>query len=116
MINYLKSLGYTFGTIIISTLIMTVFNYFNILNGLVLKIIEIFIPIISIFIGSYLIGKTSNKKGYIEGIKYGLICDAIFLIINLLTRNVHLSTILYLVILLLVSIVGSILGINKKKA
>lgn len=116
MINYLKSLGYTFGIIIISSLIITILNYFNILNGLPLKIVELLIPIISIFIESYLIGKTSNKKGYIEGIKYGLICDIIFIIINLLTKSINLSTIFYLVILLLVSALGGVLGINKKKA
>lgn len=116
MINYLKSLGYTFGIVIISTLIITIFNYFNILNGLTFKIVKIIIPLISIFIGSFLLGKNSNKKGYIEGIKYGLICTIIFLLVNIFTKNLHLTTILFFILILLISIFGSIIGINRKKA
>lgn len=115
MINYLKSTVYTLSIILISTIIITIFNYFNILNGIPLKIIMLLIPLIGVFIGSFKIGKLSNKKGYIEGIKYGSFWTLLLLIINLITKKFTILSIIYYVILLLVSIFASILGINKKK-
>ena len=115
VINYLKSIAYTLGIFLISTIIITIFNYFNLLSGIPLKIIRLLIPIIGIFIGSYKIGKISSKKGYIEGIKYGTIWIIIMLIINLITKNFTITSIIYYVILLLISALAGVLGINKRK-
>lgn len=115
MINYLKSMVYTLSIIIISTIILTIFNYFNILSGIPLKIIMLLIPLIGVFIGSFKIGKVSNKKGYIEGIKYGLIWILLLLIINLITKSFTLTSIIYYVVLLLISSFAGVLGINRKK-
>lgn len=115
MIYYLKSMIYTIITILIGTILLTIFNYFNILNGLPLKIIMLMIPIIGMFIGSFKIGKASNKKGYIEGLKYGGIWVILLLVINLITKNFTLTSIIYYVVLLILSAFASILGINKKK-
>lgn len=70
---------------------------------------------IAIFIGSYKLGKVSNNKGYIEGLKYGIIWVIIILITNLIVKSFTWTLTLYLLILLLVSTFSSILGINKKK-
>ena len=113
IMNYLKSLLWCFGILIISSIIITIFNYFNVINGIVLKIIFLIIPIISIFIGSYRLGKLSNEKGYIEGIK--LIWVILFVIICLICKVFDWTSIIYYFILLFISILGSILGINKKK-
>lgn len=115
MINYLKSMLYSLLSILISTILITIFNYFNILTRLPLKIIMLLIPIVSIFIGSYKIGKISNKKGYIEGLKYGLIWIIIILTINLISKNFTLISIIYYIILLLTSTLAGVIGINKKK-
>ena len=115
IMNYLKSLLWCFGILIISSIIITIFNYFNVINWIVVKIIFLFIPIISIFIGSYRLGKLSNEKGYIEGIKYGLIWVILFVIICLICKVFDWTSIIYYFILLFISILGSILGINKKK-
>ena len=114
IMNYLKSLLWCFGILIISSIIITIFNYFNVINGIVLKIIFLIIPIIR-FIGSYRLGKLSNEKGYIEGIKYGLIWVILFVIICLICKVFDWTSIIYYFILLFISILGSILGINKKK-
>ena len=66
LMNYLKSFFWSLGIFLSSIIILTIFNYFNILNGTILKVLELFIPLISIFIGSYKLGKTSNQKGYID--------------------------------------------------
>ena len=115
MINYLKSMVYTLSIILISTIIITIFNYFNILNGIVLKVIMLLIPIIGIFVGSFKIGKVSSKKGYIEGIKYSIIWIVIFLIINILAKDIKLNDIIYFLLIILTSTSASMLGINRKK-
>ena len=111
IMNYLKSLLWCFCILIISSIIITIFNYFNVINGIVLKIIFLIIPII----GSYRLGKLSNEKGYIEGIKYGLIWVILFAVICLICKVFDWTSIIYYFILLFISILGSILGINKKK-
>lgn len=115
MINYLKSMIYTISVILVSTIILTIFNYFNILNGIPLKIIMLLIPLIAVFIGSFKIGKTSNKKGFIEGLKYGIIWILLLLIINLIIKNFTLISIIYYIVILLISTFAGVLGINKKK-
>lgn len=73
-------------------------------------------PLTGIFIGSFKIGKNSNKKGYLEGIKYGSLWIIILLVINLITKNITLLSTIYYIILLLTSTGASVLGINKKKS
>lgn len=116
LMNYLKSFIWSLGIFLSSLIILTILNYFNILNSYIIKILELFIPLISIFIGSYKLGRVSNQKGYIEGLKYGGIWIIIFLIFNIITKNITIIGILYLLLIILISIFASILGINKKKA
>ncbi|MGM9881944.1 MAG: TIGR04086 family membrane protein [Bacilli bacterium] len=115
LINYLKSLVWTSAIILIGTIFITIFNYFNILTGTPMQIVEILIPIIAIFIGGYMIGKASSKKGYIEGLKYSAIWVIIFLIINLIAKDVKLGDFIYFLLLILSSVLSSMIGINRKK-
>ena len=115
LMNYLKSFIWSLGIFLSSIIILTIFNYFNILNGTILKVLELFIPLISIFIGSYKLGKTSNQKGSIEGLKYSGIWVIIFLIFNIITKNITLIGILYLILMILIGVFASILGINKRR-
>ena len=115
MFKYLKSSIYTLCILIGSTIVITILNYFNILMGNVLKITELLIPIISIFIGSYILGKSSNNKGYIEGLKYGVVWIILFLIINLISKNFTYLSLIYYLILIIIAIVSSIIGINRRK-
>ena len=115
MFYYLKSIGYTLGSFLIGTILITIFNYFNILSGIPLNIIMLTIPIISVFIGSFMIGKVSSKKGYVEGIKYGLLWLIILVIINLITKESDLTSIIYYIIFMLMSSLAGVLGINRKK-
>lgn len=115
MYKYLKSSIYTLCILIGCTIVITILNYFNILMGNVLKITELLIPIISIFIGSYILGKSSNNKGYIEGLKYGMAWIILFLIINLISKNFTYLSLIYYLILILIAIVSSIIGINRRK-
>lgn len=111
---YLKSILYTFLFILICTIILTIFNYFNILSGVLLKILEFIFVIIGILLGSFIVGHNSSKKGYIEGIKYGSIWAILFTLMALIMKVISLGNIIYFLVIIATSAFGGILGINKK--
>lgn len=117
--KYLKNLGksllYTFGVMIVLTFIITIFSYFNLFSDSITKVFKLLIPIISLFVGGILVGRCANKKGYIEGIKFGIIVDLIFVIFSFFIKTLKVSSIIFYIILLISSIFGSMIGINKKK-
>lgn len=119
--KYLKNLGISFlyilGTILALTFITTLLSYFNILSDKVTSIIKIIIPIISMLIGSFYIGKNSLKKGFLEGLKLGSIFSIFLIIFNYLGLNnsFKVKHLLFYIILIISSILGSMIGINKKK-
>ena len=117
IINYLKNIGYVFVSLLITTLIITIFNYFGILNGGLLDGISIFCSLLSVFIGGYFTGKKANKKGYFEGIKFGCILIIIVLLFNLVLfkNKFNLINILYYISMLFVSMIGSMIGMIRKK-
>ena len=118
--NYLKKLGisilYIISTILILTFLITFLNYFNIINDKIISILKILIPIISLFIGGFIIGKKSKNKGWLEGIKLGIIFSILLLIFNFLafSNSFKLKYLLFYTIIIISSIFGSIIGINRK--
>ena len=119
--KYLKKIGFSFlyiiGTLLISTFIITFLNYFNIISDKVISIFKILIPILSLFVGGFYIGKRSINKGYLEGLKLGLIFSIFLLIFNFLalSNSFKLKYLLFYLIIITSSILGSMLGINKRK-
>ncbi len=119
--NYIKNIGisllYIIGVILVSTLLITVFNYFNIISGSSLSISKILICIISLFIGGFIIGRRSSKKGWLEGLKLSLIFLVIIMIFNYLALGnaPQIKNIIYYLIIITSCIFGSIIGINSKK-
>ena len=119
--NYIKKLGisllYIIIPIIVLLFIFTLLNYFNIISYKTLTIFRFILFIISILLGGYKIGSNSNSKGWLEGLKLGLIITIIYLLINYLVFSVSFKfkDLIYFIIILGSSILGSILGINKKK-
>ena len=113
--NLLNSIIQLFIRITSPTFIITIINYSNLLKPGIISVLKLIIPILSIFIASFKLGKQSEKKGYIEGIKIGSIIIIIFSILVLLLDKFKLKTLLYYLILLLTSILSSMIGINQKK-
>lgn len=111
--NISKSILYTVASIIILTIILTILNYFDIFNGTIVKIFKIINLIISILIGSFLIGRKTNNKGWLEGLKFGLIMSIIIFLFNFLGLN-KLDYLTYIIILI-TSIIGGMIGISFKK-
>lgn len=118
--TYIKKYGlrllYTFITMIILLLLTTTLYYFNIINNGTYKVLKIIIILISIFINSYILGKNTSSKGYLEGIKLAGLIIPIFFILTIITKEpLKLSILLYYLIILITSILGSMVGISKKK-
>ncbi len=116
LINYLKNIGYVVLSILVSIFIITILNYFKILTGNSVKIFELIILFISLFILGLLTGRKANKKGYLEGIKIGSIMVVIILLLNLIVfkNKFTLLNILYYPLLILTSMIGSMVGITKR--
>lgn len=119
--NYLKNLSTSLTFIIIFilglTFIGTLFNYIGFFNNTFIKIIKIIIPIISMFIGGFIFGKKQGKNGWLEGLKLSLIFVIILSLFNYLGLNCNftIKSIIYYIILIISTILGSIIGVNKFK-
>ena len=111
----LKSFLYIIVSILILTFISTTLNYFNLINNKILNIINFIIPIFSLALGGFIIGKNSPKNGWLEGLKIGLIFIIITFIFNLIfIHNVNLKDLIFYLLLLISSTLGSMIGINQK--
>lgn len=111
--NYLKSYIYLITSLIIFTIIFTIINYFT-SNSL--SIIKILIPIISILISSFILGKNTKSKAYLEGIKFSLIYLIFTTILKLILKtSFNYKTFIIYLVIILSSIIGSTIGINTKK-
>lgn len=98
----------------ISTLLLTIFNYFNIIGYQILNIGKIIIPILTLIFSGLLMGKKANKNGWLEGLKISLIIVVILIIITLIMNEFSPKKLTFFLILIISGIFGSILGINTK--
>lgn len=114
--NYLVAIGYFLLVVVVFAIILTIFNYYDIVTSKLFKIIKVLIPSLALFIGGYKVGNSANKKGYIEGIKLSLIIIVMLFMFSYLGFNVtfNVSLILYYIILIISSMLGAMVGINKK--
>lgn len=120
--KYAKDLGisllFIIGSFIILTFLITTLNYFNLFSSGLVSVFKIIIPIVSLFIGGFRIGKKSTKKGWLEGLKLSLIFTIILILFNLLGlgNKMEFKNILYYMIIIASCMFGGMLGINKTEA
>ena len=100
--NYLKKTGFSIlislGIIIVFSFLNTLLNYFELYSYNVYSIIEFIIVLFASIISGFINGKKSNKNGWFEGLK---------LIFNV-------KTIIFYVIVIVSTVIGSMFGIQKK--
>ena len=122
--TYLKKYGlillYTIISILLSLLLITLIYNYNLINQNTYKILKIILFLLSIFINSFLLGKKTQNKGYLEGIKYSLIIIIILILLTFIfSLKFKLSLILYYLIIISTSTLGSMIDIsnntNKKR-
>lgn len=116
--KYLKSLGLFIGSFLISNIIISILSYFELLNPTIIEILKILVIISSCIISSIYLGLKSSKKGYLEGLKLGGIIIVILTLLTLILKPITFNkfTWLYYLIILGLEVLGSTIGINKKKS
>ncbi len=115
MLKYFKYLLYMVIPIVIGIIFLTVLDYLGLFNSNILKVFKIILILSSTFVSSYLLGKNSKNKGYLEGLKLGGLFILILFIINMIIGKFKLYILLYYSIILITSIFGSTVGINLKR-
>lgn len=115
--KYLKSLLYVLIPTFVFSIILTIIYYFDFISKNTFDWLSLILIILSLFIGGIYIGKNTTNKGYLEGIKLGFMVVSFFFIVSYLAFNISISLneIIYYVILVFTSTLGSMFGINKKK-
>ena len=114
--KYLKTIVFEFILLIISTLIITILYYFNIINNNVNNIFKIIIFILTFLFSGIYIGKRSHKKYYLEGLKISMINIILLFVISLFFKNrFSFSQLLYYIFIIILCTFGSIIGGNLKK-
>ncbi len=117
LLNYMKTLGYFIGSLLILSLVLSLINLITPISSGALTIFSTISLMVIYFIIGFKRGKITSSKGWWCGIKNGLILCLTLLLISLIffVKNIKLSTFIYYGILILVTIFSSIIGINKKK-
>lgn len=110
--KYIKSLIIFLSSIVTIPIFLTIFNLLKLKTN---RIIIIIIGALLMFIIGLIIGKKSESKGYLNGLLLSVISILILLIISLIFRfPLNINTLIYYIILILATVFGSMLGINKK--
>ena len=95
--------------------LLNTLNYFNVLNNTCYKSLLLIFMIISAFAGSYYLGNQTEEKGYQKGLIFGALISLIFLVLSALLKNsITISSVIYYIIIIITSTIGSTIGINKK--
>ena len=108
---------FIFFIILLSFTLTTINLIFN-FSPNIIKLIILLSMITYSFIIGFKKGLKADNKGYIIGLKTGLINILILFILSLLTLtiNISLKKLIYYLIILISTIFGSIIGINKKNS
>ena len=103
-------------TIIIIYSFFTLLYYFNFIDFSLFSILKLLTIMISFLIIGFILGNKVNKKGYVQGIRYGLIWICFLFFTAIILHKFQLKSIIFYFIILFCSILGSVFGINKKKS
>ena len=116
ILDYLKYIGLFFIFIIVISFFTALINLTSI-NSIILTKISIILTSLSFFIISTIASKKSPEKGYILGIKLGLLMVLILIIVNLIffRSKINIDRIIYYIILIISSILGGSFGKNIKR-
>lgn len=116
-LKYLKVLIYILAPVLILNFILSLLYYFNLIGSGIINYLKLFVVTISMLIGGIYIGRRTSKNGWLEGLKVGAEVIVLFFIVSYLAfdKGINIKTIIYYFILISASILGSMIGINKKK-
>lgn len=111
--SYIKGIILNIIELFILLFLITLLYYFNLINERTYDILKLIILLFTVFINSFILGKNTKKKDYIEGIIYGIILISILLILTIILSKVKIKLLVFYPLILITSILGS--SINKIK-
>jgi len=114
-INFIKTIGEMFLILLIYNIINTILYYFNILNTNTIGIINYIFILLLFFFSGLKIGKRNETKGYLNGFFIGLLIIIIFILFSLINSAFKVKSLIYFTSLIISSIIGGILGVDKKQ-
>ncbi len=115
IINLFKASILTIISLFISSIFINILYYFDIINNNLINYLEIFLSIFVFFFGGIYIGRKSDHKGYINGLKLSLIIIIMTMLLNIIFDNFKLLKIVYYLIITISITFGSMIGISKTK-
>jgi len=113
-ISFIKVLFFNILELFTLLFLVTILYYFNLINEKTFDVLKLIILLSSIFINSFILGKKKNNKGYIEGIKYGIIIISLLLIITIIFSKLQFKLFIFYPLILITSLLGSMIGSVKK--
>jgi putative membrane protein (TIGR04086 family) len=104
-------------TMIGSALIFSILQYFHLLSVNISHFLSTFLILLLAFAFGIINGKNADKNGYLEGIKIGGLQLITMILLNTIIFGIHfkLGSLLYYISILVLSVIGAMIGINKKK-
>ena len=112
---FIKNYMFYFTCFFIYLLFISIFYYFRIINYNTLNIINYIFNLLLFLILGYRISKIRKKKGYLNGFFISILLIILFSIICLVLNRFNTSSLVYYLSLILSSMFGGILGVNKKE-
>lgn len=108
----LKFLGFLVGgSIVVSVL------YYFLVSSKVVRILSIVYLLLLFFVFGFIAGKKTESKGFMAGLKTGGIFVLVLFLLNIIFTvfQFRMVSFLYYLILLTISVLGAMFGINTKK-
>lgn len=113
--KYLKIFSFTILSMFFLHIIPITLNYFCVISNKIANIFYIVIIFITCLLSGIVIGKKANNKGYLEGLKIGGMISVFFLLLSFIFKsNFTLIKIFFYLLIIVIPMIGSIIGINKK--
>lgn len=112
ILKYLKSMIVPLGIVLVLPLLLGIINLLGVQTN---KVVILIIMAIGTFISDFYLGRNSLKKGYLQGALLGIILSLILFLFSLLFKNTYTaSSLIYYIIIVISSMIGASLGIQKK--
>lgn len=112
MKKYLTFIIFPLGSLLILPIIFSIINLFGIEIS---KIFYTLFTIIIMVISGFILGLNIKDKGYIKGLIYGSIISLTMFLLSFILMSDHsIYNILYYIIIIATTTLGTMIGINKQ--
>lgn len=111
LINLFKIMVIPLGVIFLAPIILTILNLFGLKTY---NISLLIIMLVTAFITGIISGRKVEKNGYLNGIILGVVLSLVMFLFSLLFKNTYkIDTLIYYLIIIGGTTVGSMIGIQK---